>query len=298
MKRLTGMVGKHKLALFLTRINREIIINQEISRHYPMRFGLDICVSEEGVSIRNDLAILLLQDKRIADKWSDKSLVAIIDNTIRDLGTSKKNDVYPDFNGHASRILLELNQEFEEKEAITIVEGLTVMQPLVIGNISFLPLADRESLLNEPVNNVLFKGVSPHRDCVASAKYAVESQRAIELLRRDTEYALNILRFVAALVWYREPTRQINIAGEPRQTSEYSLVLEPDGQQLAATDTDFSVLPVKLNDEILPYFDFNGLFQIGQLLSKPSRNDLENALLTGIQWFGDATRELQPWPPF
>ncbi|MEX1247844.1 MAG: hypothetical protein WEA61_05135 [Anaerolineales bacterium] len=288
------MVGKSKTANFLTQIYREIVIDEKHDKQFPMRFGLDICVTEKGVKGRNELAIQLIQEDKIAANWSDKSLLEKIDNTILELGVCKKNDDYPDFVTKASELREKLNQDFEEREALTIVEGLQVSKPLKIGRITFYPLEEKKNLINQPPYNILFSDVSPTRDCVASGKYRAEPRRSIELLHRETEYCLNILRYVGSLMWPNEQPRQVNIAGGPRQNAAYSLSLDGEGNHEALAESYFSVIPYQLDDELIQYANFYGLAELTKILDKSSRSEIEKALLTAVQWYGDATREIQP----
>ena len=292
------MVGKGKLVSILIKLYREIFIDETRQKQFAMRFGLDICVTNEGVKIRNELASLLFQNKTVASNWSDKSLLEHLDNSIQTLGSLKKRDDYPDFTSHASNLIADLTCDFEECDAITIVEGLQVSKSLQMGNITFFPIAEKQNLLNEPPLNILFKDVSPSRDSVAVGRYRVEPRRSIELIRRDTDYCLNILRYMGSLLWPNELARQINVAGEPRQNAAYSLSIGSSRHPSAFADTDFSVMPLRLDDETMPYADFHGLSHLISILNKPKRTEIEKSLLTAIQWFGDATRELQPLAAF
>lgn len=292
------MIGKGKTTKTLTTLYREIIIDDDPEKRYPMRFGLDICVSDDGVRIRNDLAIELLQDEKIAQNWSDESLLEEIDSTIRDLGLQKKIDDYPDFTSKANELINKLILDFKEREAITVVEGLLVSEPLEIGQVTFYPFEQKQDLLTQPPFNSLFSDVYATRDCIATGRYRAEARRSIELLHRDTEYGLNILRFISSLVWYNEKTRQMSISGRPRENVAYSLSIDADGHPTAMAEVAFSPIPVNLNEKIIQYANFYGLSDLTTLVNKANPTEIEKSLLTAIQWFGDATNELQPLSAF
>ena len=87
------MIGKNKAETILMSLYREIVIDGNYENSYPMRFGMDICVNEKGVEIRNQLAVLLLQDKFVYDKWSGKSILEEINNIISELGIKKRTKI-------------------------------------------------------------------------------------------------------------------------------------------------------------------------------------------------------------
>jgi hypothetical protein len=53
-----------------------------------------------------------------------------------------------------------------------------------------------------------------------------------------------------------------------------------------------------LNEETWPYANFHGLDYLQNLVDKTDKTQIEQALLVSIQWFGDATQELQPLSSF
>jgi len=292
------MIGKNKTASILMDIYNEIVIDDNYSKHYPMRFGLEICVTESGVEIRNRLASLLYEDINVSYCWSERSTLDVIGNFIRDLGVLKKEDSYPDFDLIASQLIDKFSEEYDECEALTVVEGLLTSQSIRIGNVTFFPFDHKQSLLKRPPFDSLFEDVYPTRDCIATAKYKTESRRSIEHLYIDTEYCLNIFRYIGTLVWADQIIPRISIHGRPRSNNSYSLSIDGEGQVSAIVLEEFGSMPYRLNEETSPYANFHGLDYLQSLVDKTDKTQIEHALLVSIQWFGDATQEVQPLSSF
>ena len=99
-------------------------------------------------------------------------------------------------------------------------------------------------------------------------------------------------------MWHDQPTRHIYIASQdPARISE-SLVVTPKGLVSRVGASEFTPVPFGVDAEILQYANFYGLSELQALLRANAPVELHEALLTGIQWYGEATQDLLPLVAF
>lgn len=234
----------------------------------------------------------------IAEMWSEDGIQELGHNLIVDLAKLKSQGTSsPDFTSIAQEWLDKIHVEFEEFGCYGVVSGLVVNSPLSVGDVTFLPAGDEIPDI-EGMADHFVEGLNSYRDSVSYSKVTAEWRRASQIHREKTEAALNVLRFMASLIWHDQPTRHVYVEGlEPKRISD-TLVVSSKGAVSSVGASEFAPLPIELTDEMIPYAQFHGFPQIQSLVAKPSPTQIERSFLTAIQWFGRATQEPLPLVAF
>jgi len=235
---------------------------------------------------------------RIADLWSEDGIQELGHQLLLSLAQSRKDANIPDFPSIAREWLAKIDAPFEEFTCCTAAAGLSVDAPLEIGDVTFLPLEMDLPEFRDEAADSFRENLNTYRDCLSSSKVSAEWRRASEIHCQKTEYALNVIRFIASLVWHDQKTRHVYIASQDPMRISEMLVVAPAGAVSRVGASDFTPLPVNLDQETLPYAQFYGLGEIQVLLRNPSPAELQGSYLTSIQWFGRATQELLPLVAF
>lgn len=235
----------------------------------------------------------------ISEMWSEDGVQELGHDLIVDLAQVKSQGTpSPDFTQIAQEWLERIHVEFEEFDCYGVVSGLVVSSPLSIGDVTFLPLADDIPDLEGMLGERFVKDLNSYRDSISHSNVTADWRRASEIHREKTEAALNVLRFIASLIWHDQPIRHVYVEGlEPKRVSD-TLVISSEGAVSSVGASEFAPLPIELTDEMLPYAQFHGLSQIQSLLAEPAPTQIERSFLTAIQWFGRATQEPLPLVAF
>jgi hypothetical protein len=234
----------------------------------------------------------------VDNTWSEEGLQGIVHDLLLDLAKKKENNQSDlDFNKIASEWLSKLDITFDQNTCYSIVAGLSVEHELEIGDVSFLPLDFDQPSLNDEFLK-LRNELHPYRNCFACSNVTADIRRASEIHRQRTQISLNILRYIGSLIWHREPTHHIYLKSlDPKRISE-SLVVSSKGNISCIGASEFQPLPFRLDSETIPYANSYGLSEIQNILHEKTLSEIKQSLLTGIQWFGEATQELFPLVAF
>lgn len=238
----------------------------------------------------------IFTNERFAYSWSEEGIQALGHELLRELAYIKnQNLALPDFMDIARKWLEKIDIPYQEYRCYSSVIGLSVDSPLELGNVTFLPLNYDQPELNSKLGNSFRKELNSYRNCISFASVATaDRRRASEIHRQKTEYALNILRFLASLIWYDQPSHHVYVTNENLQRISDSLVVANDGTTSSVGSSDFIPLPIKIDCEILQLANFYGLEDLQSLLKSNTLTDLQRSFLSAIQWYGQATQELSP----
>jgi hypothetical protein len=194
--------------------------------------------------------------------------------------------------------LARIDIEFQEYTCYLVVSGLKIDSPLEINAVTFLPLDTNIPEFEDPYAKNMLEKANAGRDCLSCSQVIAEWERSSELHEQKTEEALNIIRYIASLLWHDQPPRAVNVASRDPKRSAWSLVVSTEGVVGSVSLSKFTVLPITLEQEFLLYANARGLNQIQEMIIKPSPSEIEQSFLTAIQWFGQATQELLPLVAF
>ena len=241
----------------------------------------------------------VFQLPNIGEKWSEDGIQEQGHQLLLSLAeTKKQGGESPDFHSVAHEWLGKFDVEVREHLCYTAVSGLSVHLPLEVGDVTFLPLdTQRPELKNEMASSLLEK-LNSYRDCLSCSSVTAEWRRASQIHRQKTEQALNVVRFIASLVWHDQPIRHIYIAGQDPGRVSDSLVVASEGTVSWVGASEFTPLPVQINHETIQYVEFYGLKEIQALLQVSHPSEIEQSFLTAIQWYGQATQEFLPLVAF
>ncbi len=243
-----------------------------------------------------DLLRMALAIDHIRDTWSDDAIQRRLQQLVRDLAAAKhqqKADL--EFSELAASWLSALDIEFEEREYLLAIKGLSVSQPLTIHEITFIPLAEYRSRFgNRQLAQITFSDLFDHSDCIAISRIAAELGKASEIIRVRAEGALNILRYFGSLVWPREPQRHIYVAGRQPKRAVYTLSVGESGLLSSGGYNQYSPLPFVIDADFLRAAEFYDFSFVLSLLQEGRARPIGSALLLAIQWYGDALQDLTP----
>lgn len=240
----------------------------------------------------------LLSIESIYNNWSIESLEREIANLVQTLGVYKSNNKEPFFDETIKDWLSKIDIKFDENECFVPIIGLTLDRPIKLGRITFLPLEDAKVLLNRPNEYLVesfFKSLSPNHDCIATSRIKAESLKVNELTRLEVEKMLNVLRYLGSSVWWHENPRYIYLAGRVVKQQSYSLSIDSASNLSSLPDIRLRSRVFNINQEFIDFANhFDDLNHIQNLLNANDHNELEEAFLTAVQWYGDAIQDISP----
>lgn len=252
-------------------------------------------LNEKGYEYFRELGGLAFSDKRIREGWSEMGIREQLNDLTRRLATIKSQSQIPNFDDITQEWIAKIDITFQEYECFTPVIGLTTDKPFTLGSITFYPLELAKARIkhsDDPLCKSFFNDLSPERNCLACSKVQTEWLRTHEQMCQKTEIILNILRYLGSLVWWNQPTKHIYLAGKQLKRVSYSFAVDEKNQIARIAGEEFSPYPFKIDEEFLHLGNHYGLSHLQTILLKPDLSDMEQALLTALQWYGDATQEL------
>lgn len=132
----------------------------------------------------------------------------------------------------------------------------------------------------------------PLSSCVASTMIAAEEYKALEILRSRVEEALNVLRYLGAIVWHNQPARHIYLAGFEPARSYYAFSTDDVGKSNWFRESLFYPSPFLVDQIFLGASQGYGLKDYSAWLEAgEAALPLEKQVINAIQWFGDAAQE-------
>ena len=257
-------------------------------------FGLD---RNGYINIYARLFNYIINLKGIGDAWSEDGVTEIINNVLREFANKKINGGNIDNIKEANSIFDKVAIKFENQLCLIPVIGLSIDTQMEIGDVTIRNIENSRELVSGKTFS-FFDNLSSHKDSIATCYVQAEWRKATEFAREKSEYVLNILRFIGSLVWYNQPTRHIYIKGRDRSRFSYSLVINSKGFASRAVNSEFIVLPYKIDAEFLESAKFYGFDYYKKLINNSNISLIEKALTTAIQWYGDATQDLLPLNSF
>ncbi len=236
--------------------------------------------------------------EKLGEQWSDQALKEKIFKLLIQLAEIKRDVNIPNYEQITLDWIKEIDIEFEEQECYVSVIGLTLLEPLQLGDVKFIPLKDRSFSFNKIFTSHIDQLI-PERDCLAITHVTAEWQKSAEVAREKVEKALNILRFIGALIWWDRPIGHIYVAGKELERVSYTLIVEAKTGQITGRmgHTESTPAPFKVDKEFLEFAEFYGLSHIQSLISQKV-SPIEDDLMAAIQWFGYASQELTPLVSF
>lgn len=259
-------------------------------------FALD----EQGYRISYlGLVQRVFQIPHISEMWSEDGVQELAHDLLLSLASLKNDqETSVDFDQISEDWLNKIDLEFEQYGCYSLVSGLIVDSPLKVGEVTFLPIGKTNKVLEGTLASRFLEQLNEHRDCISYSDVTAEWRRASQIHREKTEYSLNVVRFMASLIWHDQPTRHVYLEGhDPKQISD-TLVVSSAGAVSSVGASEFTPLPIDLRDEMLPYAEFHDFDFVRNLLDDLSPNELVQSFLTAIQWFGRATQESLPLVAF
>lgn len=229
------------------------------------------------------------------DIWSEEGAKQQIHALLVQLAEAKTDAVTSlDFMRITRNWIPRIEVEFSEQHCYVPIIGLSLDKPLTIGKVTFWPFDGKKQELEAQVHSSFFDELHSFHDCIASTIVKAEPRRSTEILRARAEDALNILRYVGALIWHGQPGRHIYVAGHQRRRVSDTVCIDDVGNITQIGDSVFTPVPFRIDDRILEYANFYGLAYLQSLLSQQAVSPIEQSLLIAIHWFGEATQELSP----
>lgn len=241
----------------------------------------------------------VFQIPHIAERWSEDGIQELAHQLLIELaGIKHAGGQPPDFLSMAGTWLAKIDVQMEEYTCFSVVSGLSLDRVVEVDGVRFLPL---KTDLPDPGGHLtasFLEDLNPFVNSIASSKVTAERRRASQIHRENTEEALNVLRFVGSLIWHDQPTRHVYVQGQdPKRVSD-TLVATKASVVSSVGASDFTPLPLTINEETIKHAEFYGFKEIQQILQMTTRNEIQDSFLTAIQWFGMATQEFLPLVAF
>ena len=257
-------------------------------------FGLDY--GAYRINYRNLFQFLFNIDS-IGDYWSEDSIREMIDKSLTNLAFYKTNKKDVNFDQEAKDLLAKFDVEFEYQKCLIPIVGLSLEESLEIGDVKLLNIEEARKL-DKDDGFSFFEKLSSHKNAVAICEIKAEWKLASQLASVKIEKVLNLLRFIGTLVWYDQPNRHIYIMGRDRSRFRYSLVIDSEGHTARAADTEFFILPYKIDTEFMQFAKIIGFDFYKKMIDSKTPSSLEKSLLVAIDWYGDATQDLNHFTSF
>ena len=235
----------------------------------------------------------------ISEMWSEDGVQDLAHSLVVSLASMKNDQTTPvDFEQISEDWLNKIDLEFEQFGCYSSVSGLVVNSSLKVCEVTFLPIAKSDKELEGELAKRFHKELNDYRDCIAYSEVTAEWRRASQIHREKTEYSLNVVRFMASLIWHDQPTRHVYLEGHDPKGISDTLVVSTAGEVSSVGASEFTPHPIDLRDEMMPYAEFYDFDFVRDLLDDPSPSELSKSFLTAIQWFGRATQETNPLVAF
>jgi len=295
---------KTKLSIvdLVSRLYEHLHIGEppEDALYSSVNFYLD----EEGYqSLYFEVLRALYTISGITEIWSERALKDQLHWLLVKLAEAKEvagnsDQTSINFSSLATIWLERFQSQFEKQNYYIPVTGLEVEKPLTIGSVTFWPWAEKLTEIEQQDPFHTYADLPAHSSCLVGVRIAAEAYKAVEIMRQRVEEALNVLRYLGALVWYNQPTRHIYLAGtEPGRVS-YVLTWDGQGRIDRLGDSLYWPIPFQVDNTFLNRANNYGLRDLSAWIDNPEATPLQKLLVNSIQWFGDATQELAPLQAF
>lgn len=231
----------------------------------------------------------------ITEKWSYEGLNELVHYLLLKLADHKYKVLpAPDFVSLARGWLAQVDVDFQKYVCYLPVVGLSVESPIEIGEASFLPLNIDLPELKEELVQLNLKNLNSFRHCLSCSSVTAEWQKAAEVHQQRTHAALNVIRYISSLVYHDQPARHIYVAGRDLSRVSDTFVVDDRGKIGRVGRAEYTPLPLQIDANFLQYASVYGFDYILSLLNKSTPTEIEEAFLTAMQWYGEATQELLP----
>lgn len=236
---------------------------------------------------------------QVGEKWSYEGIQELGHKLLLQLAENKAEELPPlDFDMVAREWLASVDVQFEKYTCYTPLEGLSVETPIEIGDVKFLTLDIDLPELKEEMSSSYLQKYDSFRNSLSSSVVIAEHRRAAEIHRQRTHTAMNVLRYVPSLIYHDQPTKHIYVAGRNPSRVSNTITVDEKGMIGAVGAAEFGPAPLKIDKEFMMFADFYGFSYILSLIESQSPTEIEEAFLTAIQWYGEATQELVPMISF
>lgn len=248
----------------------------------------------------------LLLKEGWGEKFSEKSINTILREAI---GNTRKHGIEK----AKQQFIEECNRIESYSSEMTVYIPLggiqidrQVKQPISLGNIELLDVNEQvlgdiieqgnaitrtmkyskeeiEKLIEE--DEKLLSENFLHRVC-AIYRIVAEQEKALEVAERETQRALNLLRYAITDLYNRSQLDiKIDIDSLVPNSYQKTIVLSPSffGKQWKRSHQPYYISP-----KVMDVLDALGIFEVSEIMKKPhiELSNFEGALLRGIYWFG------------
>ena len=208
------------------------------------------------------------------------------------LGDAKASEI-------SQNLINRLSIQFEDLEYFIPIHGLVIKNLLQIGNVKIWPIDHLISEFNFYEKDDFFNNLSPYKNAVASTLIAAEVNKSGEILRERVEKVLNILRYYSALIYWNRPTHHIYEDGKNPSVISNVLIRKEENFAVFKNSTNPYLLPMEIDDVFLKIADVSHNFRyINDALSSSDRSQIQSLILNSINWYGDATQDMNSYSSF
>ncbi len=109
----------------------------------------------------------------IGEKWSKQELDEEIHKLLLNLAEYKDTNIIPNFEDITLALESKIDIEFKEYECVVPIIGLSIDEPLQIGDVTFLPF-DAKDKFSDHITDIPIDRLNSDRDCFATTKIKAE----------------------------------------------------------------------------------------------------------------------------
>jgi hypothetical protein len=257
-----------------------------------------ICYEKYYINLVNDL----LSDSRIGDKWSIKGIQEQIQDLLLNLAKLKNNKPIDGVDEDISDLLKNLFEKllinFQTDEYFIVIHGLTVKEITKFADITFWPIDQIAELWKEKNNHGFLKNSVSYQDAIASSKISAEKNKSSSILQDRVERVLNIIRYFCSIIYFDRYTQYAFIDGRNPSKVVSIISYKTGGGVELLKESLYNPRPIEVNSFFIQNSINYGYEYIEKAFSAKIKSPIQALVLNSIDWFGDATQDINPISSF
>jgi hypothetical protein len=282
-------------------------VNEDLNDKHPKRvfFFQEGYFSLIGDSLDkfNSLTDLALNKWSWGKKFSTKYVEDLLGKTIA-VQINNPSEVKAFIDNEISKI-----ESFSDEWTVYMpLDGLHICEAFYIGDVKFSEMRDVDyKVLRKNVKNILLKTSNTEEEKINLIKHTdknfkrfiynrpfgvytviAEPLRAKERAEEEIYSALNILRFVAALMSEHEENAKIDIVGTNTFGTKYSVCISENSRFQTFSERIHTISKFKVTSNVLAELKSENINRLSNLLKKNLLNEFEKIILKSLYWYSQS----------
>lgn len=119
-----------------------------------------------------------------------------------------------------------------------------------------------------------------------------EPNRAKEVALEETRLALDLLRYAILFLYTKERPRAVGVLGDVSDDHRVSVAIRTDNQGVNH-GSEMRNHPLELDDRTIARMRAIGVFDLSDLIVKPTRTEFEDVILRAVHWLASAQAQAE-----